>query len=521
MKKYLMALDAGTGSVRSVIFDTEGNQVEVSSREWEHKKDPRFEGSMDFDCANNWRLTIETIRESMEKANVNADDILAVATTSMREGIVLLDNDNREIWACANVDARANNEVAALNRIKDDLEQHIYQLSGQTFALGALCRILWVKENQPDIYEKTKSIIMLNDWLVLKLTGKLSSEPSNGCTTGIFDIQKREWDEEILKMCGLRSDILPPVYECSDVVGNVSIECADETGLSTNTQVVIGGGDAQLGALGVGLVYDNQTAVFGGSFWQLEYNTKDVKFDSKGRIRINCHTVKNMWNYEAIAFYPGLVMRWYRDAFCQLEKEREKETKVEVYAQMDSEASKIPAGSYGMMGLFSNVMDYMAWRHASPTLTGFDIDSEKYNRYTFYRAIMESAAYVTRGHKELIEEITGTEIKEITFANGASKSALWCQIVADVLNVTVKVPKVKEATALGAAICASVGAGVYNNMEEAAKELVQFENTFYPIDENVLEYSKMYKKFQKVYESQLDLADKGITKHMWIAPGLS
>jgi autoinducer 2 (AI-2) kinase len=142
MQKYLMAVDAGTGSVRAILFDLKGNQIGVVSREWTHKEDPRWPGSMDFDWKHNWKLTCECIRGVLKETKINPEEIAAIATTSMREGIVLYDKEGNEIWACANVDARANDEVAELKKRNPQLEKEIYYESGQTYALGALPRIL-------------------------------------------------------------------------------------------------------------------------------------------------------------------------------------------------------------------------------------------------------------------------------------------------------------------------------------------------------------------------------------------
>jgi autoinducer-2 kinase len=520
MSKYLMAIDAGTGSVRAVIFDLAGNQLGSAQHEWEHKGDPRFPGSMDFDVVHNWELTMDCIKQVLAKTKIQSKDIEAISTTSMREGIVLYDETGKEIWACANVDSRSSAEVIELIDKDTTLERDIYQLSGQTFALGALPRILWVKNNMPDIYDKTKTVTMFNDWLVYKLSGILSVEPSNGCTTGIFDLADRKWQPSIAKKCGLKEDIFPVVFESGQVVGKVSEACSTQTGLCTKTLVVAGGGDAQLGAIGVGVASDKQIAVFGGSFWQLECNTTKPKMDDNCRIRVNCHAVPGMYQYEALAFYPGLVMRWYRDAFCELEKHIEKETGEDPYDQMNKKAEHVPPGSYGMMCAFSDIMNYISWKHAAPTFTNFALDAEKFNRYTFYRAILENAALVTKGHFEMVQELTGNKPEEIVFANGASKSTLWCQILADVLNVKVKVPKVKEATALGASICAGVGAGIYTDIASAAASLVVWDKEYIPNPENRETYDKLYETWKVMYSSQLELADKGITEHMWIAPGI-
>lgn len=517
--RYLMAVDAGTGSVRAVLFDLEGNQIGCVQEEWNHKEDPRWSGSMDFDWVHNWRLASGCIRGVLAETKIDPADIAAVSTTCMREGIVLYDDAGNEIWACANVDARSTDEVAELIQMDPELEKEIYMESGETYALGALPRLLWVKNKMPDIYEHIATVGMFNDWLIYKLTGKIAVEPSNGSTTGIFNLQKRAWDPGIAKKCGVRDDIFPPVAECGTVLANISEAGAATTGLTVGTPVVVGGGDAQLGTIGVGAVEADQAAVFGGSFWQYEFNTASGKTDSKCRVRVNCHAVPDLWQYEALAFLPGLVMRWFRDGFCQLEKKIAQEQGIDAYELMNEEAAKIPAGCYGMMCCFSDVMNFIQWKHASPTFTNFELDP-KFNRYTFYRAIQENAALLAKGHMDLVEDATGRRPKEIIFAGGASKSPLWCQILADVMSMPVKVPVVKEATALGAAILAGYGVGIYKSIPETVKKIVKIERVFTPDEKNHATYEKMYPVWKKVYAAQLKLCDDGLTKNMWIAPGL-
>lgn len=519
-KQYLMAIDAGTGSVRAVLFTVAGAQVGCVQHEWTHSEDPRFPGSMDFDWVKNWALASECVRGVLAQTGVAPQDIAAISTTCMREGIVLYDAAGQEIWACANVDARSVDEVGQLIRMDPEMEKEIYAVSGQTYALGALPRILWVKNKLPDLYKRVAKIGMFNDWLCYKLTGVLAVEPSNGSTTGIFDLQKRAWDSQIMRKVGLKDDILPPVAECGSIVGTVNAKGAADTGLAVGTAVVAGGGDSQLGCVGVGVVDEGQAAVLGGSFWQYEFNTTSGATDAQCRVRVNCHAVPDLWQNEAIAFMPGLAMRWFRDAFCQEEIRLAREQGTDPYALMNAEAAKIPAGSYGMMCTFSDVMDYIAWKHAAPTFTNFDFDPAKFNKYTFYRAIMENAALVTKGHLELVREAAGKAPSEIIFAGGASKGAVWCQIIADVLGIPVKVPVVKEATALGAAILAGYGVGLYADISETARKLVQWENTYMPDMENHRVYQEIYAPWREVYQAQLALSDRGLTRHMWIAPGL-
>ena len=519
-QQYLMAVDAGTGSVRAVLFDTDGNQVGVSQQEWFHREDPRWPGSMDFDWKHNWDLASGCIRDVLKDTGVDPAEIAAVSTTCMREGIVLYDDQGQEIWACANVDSRSNDEVAQLVRENPDLEKDIYRKSGQTYALGAIPRVLWVKNKMPEVYEKVRYLGMFNDWLIYKLTGVLAVEPSNGSTTGMMDLRTRSWDPSIMEKVGLRGDIFPPVIECGSPAGKISAKGAAETGLKEGTLVVAGGGDCQLGTIGVGVVDAGQAAIFGGSFWQYEFNTASGETDADCRVRVNCHAVPGMWQYEALAFKPGLVMRWYRDAFCQDEVRRAKAEGCDPYELMNREAEKIPAGCYGMMCAFSDIMNYISWRHASPTFTDFGFEPEKYNKYTFYRAIMENTCMITKGHMDLVREATGGAPEEVVFAGGASKGEVYCQILADVLGIPVKVPVVREATALGAAILAGYGAGIYSDISEAARKLVRWHKVYTPNPENHALYEKMYTPWREMYASQLALADRHVTRYLWAAPGI-
>ena len=264
----------------------------------------------------------------------------------------------------------------------------------------------------------------------------------------------------------------------------------------------------------------DQGAIFGGSFWQYEFNTNAAKTDPGCRVRVNCHAVPGLWQYEAIAFFPGLVMRWYRDAFCQAEKAEAEINGQDPYNLMNIEAAKIPPGCYGMICTFSDVMNYIQWKHAAPSFLNFTLNPEKFNKYTFYRALMENAALVTKGNVELVYEVTGKRPEQVVFASGASKSPIWCQILSDVLGIPVKVPKVKEATALGAAIIAGIGAGIYPDISEAAETLVKWDAEYTPDMGNNKIYCEIYANWRKVYKECLELSNKNLTTPMWAAPGL-
>ena len=519
--KYLMALDAGTGSFRSVIFDTKGNQIAMSQEEWTHLEEEGVPNSMSFDFTKNWDIVSRCIKDSLLEAKLSGKDIAALSATSMREGIVLYDAEGNELWGVANVDARAEKEVKYLKENFDGIEEEFYQLSGQTFALGALPRIMWLKNNSPDVYEKVARISMIGDWILARLSGVIASDPSNGGTTGIFSLEKRDWVSEMATKVGIKDDIFPPCYEVGTIIGNVNEEAASQTNLSVKTKVVMGGGDVQLGSAGLGIVEDGQVAILGGSFWQQIVNIpSSVKPPQDMGIRVNPHVVAGLSQAEGITFFSGLVMRWFRDAFCDLEKLEAADLGIDAYSLLEQKAKDVPVGSYGIMPIFSDVMKYGKWYHAAPSFLNLSIDPEVCNKASMFKSLQENACMVSAINLEKIKEFTGIEIGEVVFAGGASKGKLWSQTLADVTGCRVKIPKVTEATALGACIAAGVGAGIYPSLVEASKELVVWDKEYEPNMQNHKIYGEIKEKWLQAYEAQLELVDANITTSMWKAPGL-
>lgn len=519
--KYLLAIDAGTGSVRAVLFDTNGNQIEVSQQEWTHIEEEGVANSMSFDFVSNWELTKDCIKDVINKSEVNPNDILALSATSMREGIVLYDKEGKELWAVANVDARASKEVAFLKNSFDGIEEEFYKVSGQTFALGALPRIMWIKNNKPEIYKKIANISMIGDWILAKLSGVIATDPSNGGTTGIFSLKERTWDKTMASKIGIKDDIFCPCYEVGTTIGSVSKEASNETSLSPQTKVVMGGGDVQLGSAGLGLVEIGQTAILGGSFWQQITNiTSESKLPKNMSLRVNPHVIENQSQAEGITFFSGLIMRWFRDVFCDLEKLEAKKRGIDTYTLLEEKAKDIPIGSHGILPIFSDSMNYGKWYHASPSFLNLSIDPNICNKASMFKALQENACIVSSINLDKIKEFTNIEIDELVFAGGASKGSLWCQTLADVTGCKIKVPKVTEATALGAAMSAGVGANIYENLNSAAKKLVVWEKEYLPNLENTKLYDGIKLKWQEVYKKQLELVDKGLTNSMWKAPGL-
>jgi autoinducer 2 (AI-2) kinase len=514
--ELLLAIDAGTGSCRAVAFTLDGEQRSIGQREYSHAELPGAPGSQVFDTAHNWELICACVREALE--GVDPASVAAVSATSMREGMVLYDDAGREIWACPNVDARAGEEATEL--VRSGAAQEIYERSGDWVAITAPARFRWIARHEPELFAAIAHVGMLGDWILTRLCGAFVTDPSLGSSSGMFELAERDWSEHVLELCGLRRSVFPEVVDPGTVVGHVTAQAAAKTGLRAGTPVAAGGADTQLALLGIGVADPGRFTVVGGSFWQHTLVLDEPLIDPQARLRTLCHTVPGRWMVEGIGFYSGLVMRWYRDAFCELEKAQAQREGVDVYDLLEARAAGLPPGANGVFGIFSNVMQANRWVHAAPAFLGFDVaNPTKAGRTECFRAIEESAAYVSRAHLGIVEELAGLEVDEVVLTGGAAKGALWPQILADTLGVPVHIPAVKESTALGAAIYAGVGAGLYDDATRAAGDLVAIERTFAPGAEASAAYDELYGRWLELYRRSLQLSEDGLARPLWRAAG--
>lgn len=515
---HLLAIDAGTGSVRALVFDAAGSPVATASRPWEHDPELGVPASMGFAVERNWALVVEIVREALASAGVRAEDVVAVSATSMREGLVVLDADGHEIWACANVDARAGAEVAEL-AAKDGVEELVYHRSGQTFALAAQPRLLWLARHRPELYARAATVLMLSEWVLYRLSGVAAMEPSNGSTSGLLSLATRDADGELASICGLRTGLLPQVVEPGTVLGAVTAAAARETGLSTRALVVVGGGDAQLAALGLGMTEPGQALVVAGTFWQQMVNLAEPVTDPQMRVRVNAAAVPGLWQAEAIAFHAGTAVRWFRDTFAGPEVAAGLAEGREALDVLADAAADIPIGSDGVIPIFSDVMNYRRWKHAAPSFLNLPLEGGARLRAAMFRSLLENAAIVARANLSLVEDFSGAHPEQVVLAGGSAKSHVWTQIVADVLGRPLRIPAVTEATAQGAAACAASGAGLFATPAEASAGWVRWDREVEPVPAHHEAYEPVVDRWSRAYAAQRELMTAGVTTPMWQAPG--
>jgi autoinducer 2 (AI-2) kinase len=501
-----------------VIFDPDGTQVAMAQREWVPRTLPEYPGSQDFDTEEAWEILSSCVRQALAAGGLRADDVAGVTATSMREGMVLYDAEDQVLWACPNLDARATSEAEEM--IRRGLAEQIYRTGGDWVNIIAPPRFWWLRRHLPEVYSRIAKMSMLSDWVLFRLTGRIVTDPTVGSSSGLFDLSRRGWSQDLIEILDLPRGIYPPVYEAGTVIGEVTPAAAQATGLRPGTPVVASGADTQCGLVGVGAITPYTWVVVGGTQWQTAVIAERPLIDPQARPRTLCHAIPGQWMTEGIGFYHGFSTRWFRDGFCQSEVELAHRLGVDPYWVLERMAAQVPAGSHGLIAIFSDVMVARRWKHAAPSFLQFDVLSpQRSGKKECYRALEENAAYVSYGNYRILVELAGREGEEIIFCGGSSKGFLWPQIMADVYGMPVKVPVVKEATSLGAAMIVGFALGFYPSLREAVERLVGWEHRYEPDSTSHTAYREHYQRWRALYPRMLDLVNEGLLTPMWRAPG--
>ncbi|WP_434290828.1 FGGY family carbohydrate kinase [Celeribacter sp. SCSIO 80788] len=505
---YVMAVDAGTGSGRAIIYNTRGEIVGSAQEEWVHPAVEGVPGGLDFTTGPNGELIDRVIARSIVAAEISAGEIAAVSTTSMREGIVLYDDAGEVLWACPNVDGRAQVQAEALTEA--GISDEIYRRGGDWVSITAPARLHWLRDNRPDVFARVHRLGMISDWMATRLTGAYVTEPTAGSSSALFDLSQRGWSEELLELIGLSSEIVPSVVEAGTKIGEVTVEAAARCGLAPGTPVVAGGGDTQLALLGLGRRAGQATLV-GGSFWQMTILSDQPLVDPAFGPRTLCHARPEEWMVEGIGFLSGFALRWVRDAFFEpLLKLSGGE--VDAFDLIEKLAQVTPAGSAGAIAATACPMQSDAWKQPPLSFLGLDLNAPGLALGQVARSVMEAGAFLANRHLETLEALSGQRYDTLQFTGGSSQGRLWPQIIADVTGREIEIPVVKETTALGCAMLAAVGAGVFATMDEAVAAMASpIERRVVPDPDNMALYAPLKARWSEVTDGVRDLgADAGL-----------
>lgn len=513
-KKYIATIDCGSSNVRCIVFDMEtGRQVSVAAQDWYVPQNSGIPGAYDFDSKVNWPLVCKCTKKAL--SSINASDAVAVTASGFRHGIFCIDKSGKEIvYGCFNMDSRMDNSYVH----EHGLEKTIHQKAGDWPTLHGLPRLMWIKKNDPEAFDRIDKFMLVSDWVVHQLCGEIAVEPGDASSTLLFDLETRQWSKELIDLCGLPEHIFPRIVNAGTVLGKIDSAMAEETGFAAGTLVTVGVADTQAGLVGVGATGVGTSAIVGGTYWLDCHITDKPYTDPEFRTRTSCHTEKNQWIFEGVGFYVGLSVRWFKDAFGEYEKQIAKGYNLDPYYLLDRLTINVPAGSYGLQVLFSDVANQQNWKMCAPTFMGWDIlDPTKSHKGVFFKAILENACYQAYGEYANIRRICGDQSipGKLILSGGAAHSPVWCQILSDVVGKPLSTPIEKEGSAIGAAIYAAIGAGIFKSPEEAVKALIKQENFYEPNMTNHEVYMDEYARWRKLYENGLELLNQGLVKSMW------
>ncbi len=491
---FIGALDLGTTGCRTYIFDLGGTIIAWDYEEWKSfYPKPSY---VEQDANLWWESIKKTIDSAIKKSGVDIREIVSLSVTNQRETIVPVDIDgnplhNALVWQ----DRRTTEQVEFIE--KKVGEDKIYNTTGLTIdPYFSATKILWFKDNKPEIYQKTHKFLLVSDFIINKLTGRFVSDFSNLSRTMLFDINNLRYSEEIASALEIDLDKMPEPIESGVDISEIK---TDDTAFDKKTLVITGAGDQQSAALGVGVTKEGELKCTTGTGSFILGYLKEPHLDPEKRVLCSCHAIPGVWVQEASIFTTGAVLRWFRDEIGHIECQKGEEEGIDPYDVMTGLAAESSLGANGLL-LIPHMVGAGAphWNpHAKGLLFGLSLG---HKRKDVYRAILEGVAFEVKKNIEVFKNV-GMEPKELNLTGGGSRSALWNQIMADVLGVTCVRNEIEEATSLGAAILAASGAGLFSDISEAADKLCKVEHKYVPNEENTKYYNKIYHLSYDIYTS--------------------
>ena len=492
---YLMGIDLGTSACKVAVFDREGRVAGSGTGDYPvYYPHP---GWAEQDPEEWWNVICVTVKQVIEKNNIPPEKIEGIGIDGQSWSAVAIDGDgkvltNTPIW----MDTRSQSICDRLNR--EVGEDRIFSVSGNSLQPSyTTAKILWYKENLPDAYRRIDKILQSNSFIAYRLTGEISQDISQGYGLHCFDMRRGVWDEELCRDLGIPRSFLPEIVPSDHIVGRVTPEAAEKSGLCAGTPVAAGGLDACCGTLGAGVIHPGETQEQGGQASGMSICMDSYIADK--RLILGYHVVPGLWLLQGGATGGGGVMRWFEKEFAGYERLMASETGKSSLDQLNEIAEKVSPGCDGLIFL-----PYMAGERSpiwNPNAKGvfYGLDFSKTKGH-MVRACMEGVALSLRHNLETAKE-AGAEADVLRAMGGSANSLLWTQIKSDMTGKTILVPSSDTATTQGAAILAGVGTGIYRDYEEAVHLTVKVKRRHDP-DPAVKEtYDRVYERYLELYES--------------------
>lgn len=490
---HLLGIDVGTGGSRAVLIDTAGRVV--ASATVEHSPFVSIQpGWAEQDPRDWWCASAAAIRSAITHAGISPEEINAVGLSGQMHGAVLLDAADDVlrpaiIWC----DQRSADQCRKLTT--DVGADRLIELTCNPALTGfTLPKLLWVRDHEPETWQRVRSVLLPKDYVRFKLTGDKATDVADASGTLLLNVASRQWSSEMLAAAELELGLLPQVYESQEITGSVSQKAAEETGLRAGTPVIAGAGDQAAGAVGLGIVRPGMVSATIGTSGVVFAATNTPALDPKGRVHTFCHAIPERWHVMGVTQGAGLSLRWFRDQFGVLSDGK---FSSDPYDSLTAEAAAVPPGSDGL--LWAPYLMGERTPHLDPdaraTLVGL---TASHTRAHIVRAILEGVAFSLKDSFEILKELN-VPCETIRLGGGGARSALWRQIQADIYDHEVELMEAEEGAAYGVALLAGVASGAWPSVDDACDEVIRTKTRVKPDSDAVRVFHRQYRKYVALY----------------------
>lgn len=482
-KHYLLGIDVGTTGVKAMLIDLKCSVKAEAISEYGISM-PRVLWA-EQDPEEWWSATCESVDKVLELSGATEREIVSIGLTGQMHGLILLDRAGKVIRPCIMWnDQRSGREC---DEIRETIgKERLLELTGNQVLPGFTApKLLWVRNNEADIYKSAAKVLLPKDYIRFRLTGEYLSEVTDASGTALFDVCNRKWSEPVVKELDIPKSLLPDVTESTEISSRVSGEAAKEISLAEGTPVAGGAGDQAAQAVGAGIVKNGLCSVTIGTSGVVFVAYDKYMKESKGRLHAFCHAIPGMWHLMGVMLSAGGSFKWYREVIGQAG-----------YDELTDQAKGVAAGSDGL--LFLPYLTGERTPYSDPLARGvFCGLTLRHGKAHMTRSIIEGVTFGLRDSLEIIYSM-GCAIDEVRISGGGVRSALWRQIIADIFNIKVIFTNISQGAAYGAAIIAGVGAGVFDSIESAVKEIVKEEMKLEPGKDAAI-YQEYYEVYKALY----------------------
>lgn len=483
---YFMGIDVSTTSSKALVIDEKGKLVSVfSSPHTLQVPKPLWS---EQDPNEWWTAVTNSIRGALEKASIHGDQIAAVGLTGQMHGLVLLDENGKTLRpAILWNDQRTQKQCDEIHQAFGKNE--FIRITGNVALTGFTApKILWVKENEPEVYTRARHVLLPKDFIRYMLTGTYAMDKADGSGTILFDLRKRDWSTQVLNTLDIDPEWMPPTYEGTEITGQITSMATQVTGLKEGTPVVAGGGDQEAGAVGMGAVEPGVIAVTLGTSGVVFAATPSALIEPEGLLHAFCHAVPNTWHFMGVMLSAAGSLQWYHDKIAPELS----------FDALINEAESIPAGSEGLQ--FLPYLSGERTPYPDPLARGAFIGlTLRHSRAHMTRAVLEGVAFGLKDSFSLIQAAGLGKVNQVRVAGGGAKSVLWRQILASVLDSPLVTVNTTEGAAFGAALLAKAMGGSAGDVISTCEKCVQTISNVEPDHHQTAVYQEAYQIYHELY----------------------